>query len=55
MGQRTKSLLQSVGARILGVVVNQVKLQPHDYYYYSTYYTQYYYGEGSGEKKKGEG
>ncbi len=55
MGQRTKALLQSVGARILGVVVNQIKLQPHDYYYYSTYYTQYYYGEGSGEKKKGEG
>jgi capsular exopolysaccharide synthesis family protein len=44
MAQRTKSLLQSVGAKILGVVVNQLRLQPHDYYYYSTYYTQYYYG-----------
>jgi len=54
MAQRTKSLLQSVGAKILGVVVNQIKLQPHDYYYYSTYYTRYYYGEGSGDKKKGE-
>lgn len=52
MAQRTKSLLQSVGAKILGVVVNQVKLQPHDYYYYSTYYSRYYYGEG--DKRKGE-
>ncbi|MBX3280094.1 MAG: polysaccharide biosynthesis tyrosine autokinase [Acidobacteria bacterium] len=49
MAQRTRSLLQSVGAKILGVVVNQIRLQPHDYYYYSTYYTQYYYGED--EKK----
>jgi hypothetical protein len=26
------------------VVINQIKLQPHDYYYYSTYYSRYYYG-----------
>lgn len=50
MAQRTRSLLQSVGAKILGVVVNQIKLQPHDYYYYSTYYTQYYYGAGDKEE-----
>jgi capsular exopolysaccharide synthesis family protein len=49
MAQRTKAHLQSVGAKILGVVVNQIKLQPHDYYYYSTYYSRYYYGE----KEKG--
>lgn len=46
MAQRTKAHLQSVGAKILGVVINQVKLQPHDYYYYSTYYSRYYYGSG---------
>jgi capsular exopolysaccharide synthesis family protein len=48
MAQRTKAHLQSVGAKILGVVVNQIKLQPHDYYYYSTYYSRYYYGNGDG-------
>jgi polysaccharide biosynthesis transport protein len=51
MAQRTKAHLQSVGAKILGVVINQIKLQPHDYYYYSTYYSRYYYG--SGEKEEG--
>lgn len=51
MAQRTRALLQSVGAKILGVVVNQIKLQPHDYYYYSTYYSRYYYGEGDKRKK----
>lgn len=52
MAQRTKTHLQSVGAKILGVVVNQIKLQPHDYYYYSTYYSRYYYGNGDGENKE---
>lgn len=44
MAQRTRAHLQSVGAKLLGVVINQIKLQPHDYYYYSTYYSRYYYG-----------
>ncbi|HMZ22831.1 MAG TPA: CpsD/CapB family tyrosine-protein kinase, partial [Blastocatellia bacterium] len=44
MAQRTKAHLQSVGAKLLGVVINQIKLQPHDYYYSSTYYNRYYYG-----------
>jgi succinoglycan biosynthesis transport protein ExoP len=44
MAQRTQGHLRSVGAKILGVVINQIKLQPHDYYYYSTYYSRYYYG-----------
>ncbi|MDX2034609.1 MAG: polysaccharide biosynthesis tyrosine autokinase [Blastocatellia bacterium] len=52
MAQRTKAHLQSVGAKILGVVINQIKLQPHDYYYYSTYYSRYYYGNGDGDEKK---
>lgn len=51
MAQRTKTHLQSVGAKILGVVVNQIKLQPHDYYYYSTYYSRYYYGAGDADKQ----
>lgn len=53
MAQRTKAHLQSVGARILGVVVNQIKLQPHDYYYYSTYYSSHYYGDRDGKEKNG--
>jgi capsular exopolysaccharide synthesis family protein len=53
MAQRTKAHLQSVGAKILGVVVNQIKLQPHDYYYYSTYYSRYYYGDREGKEKNG--
>lgn len=52
MAQRTKAHLQSVGAKILGVVVNQIKLQPHDYYYYSTYYSRYYYGAGDSAGKE---
>ncbi len=54
MAQRTKAHLQSVGAKILGVVINQVKLQPHDYYYYSTYYSRYYYGNGEGTVEAGK-
>jgi succinoglycan biosynthesis transport protein ExoP len=58
MAQRTQAHLLGVGARILGVVINQIKLQPHDYYYYSTYYSRYYYGEDKEEeegKKAGDG
>lgn len=56
MAQRTKAHLQSVGAKILGVVVNHIKLQPHDYYYSSTYYSRYYYGAGDGDgKEKSDG
>jgi capsular exopolysaccharide synthesis family protein len=56
MAQRTKAHLQSVGAKILGVVINQIKLQPHDYYYYSSYYSRYYYGNDSNDEEgAGEG
>ncbi len=51
MAQRTRAHLQSVGAKILGVVVNQIKLQPHDYYYSSTYYSRYYYGNSDNDGK----
>lgn len=49
MAQRTKANLQAVGAKVLGVVVNYIKLQPHDYYYYSTYYSRYYYNQDGEE------
>ena len=40
--RRSKQLLNDVGAKIFGVVLNNVNLQSHDYYYYQTYYTQKY-------------
>ncbi|MCI0664615.1 MAG: polysaccharide biosynthesis tyrosine autokinase [Acidobacteria bacterium] len=56
MAQRTKEHLQAIGAKILGIVINQIKLQPHDYYYYSTYYSRYYYGSPDDEETgAGEG
>ena len=41
--RRSKQLLSDVGAKILGVVLNNVNLQSHDYYYYQSYYGQKYY------------
>lgn len=38
--KRSKQLLNDVGAKILGVVLNNVNLQSHDYYYYQNYYSQ---------------
>ena len=38
--RRSRQLLTDVGAKIFGVVLNNVNLQSHDYYYYQTYYTQ---------------
>ena len=36
--RRSKQLLHDVGAKIFGVVLNNVNLQSHDYYYYQSYY-----------------
>jgi len=41
--RRSKQLLNDVGAKIFGVVLNNVNLQSHDYYYYLSYYGQKYY------------
>lgn len=41
--KRSRQLLQDVGAKIFGVVLNNVNLQSHDYYYYQRYYSQRYY------------
>ncbi|HEU4933964.1 MAG TPA: CpsD/CapB family tyrosine-protein kinase, partial [Pyrinomonadaceae bacterium] len=43
--RRSKQLLTDVGAKIFGVVLNNVNLQSHDYYYYQSYYGQKYYGK----------
>ena len=36
--RRAKQLLQDVGAKVFGVVLNNVNLREHDYYYYRSYY-----------------
>jgi capsular exopolysaccharide synthesis family protein len=42
--RRSKQLLQDVGAKIFGVVLNNIEIQSHDYYYYQRYYSDKYYG-----------
>lgn len=41
--RRSRQMLQEVGAKIFGVVLNNVNVQSHDYYYYQRYYGQRYY------------
>ena len=56
--RRAKQRLIDIGANIFGVVLNNVKIEPHDYYYagyYSGYYKsdEYYSdadGDGTGEQ-----
>ncbi len=48
--KRSRQLLQDVGAKIFGVVLNNVNLQSHDYYYYQRYYGSHYY-KNNGEEE----
>jgi capsular exopolysaccharide synthesis family protein len=41
--RRSQQLLRDIGSKIFGVVLNNVHLRPHDYYYYQSYYHQSYY------------
>ncbi|HYE14462.1 MAG TPA: polysaccharide biosynthesis tyrosine autokinase [Pyrinomonadaceae bacterium] len=50
--RRAKQQLQDVGAHIFGIVLNNVKLEANDYYYYSGYYSGYY---GDEEERAPEG
>jgi succinoglycan biosynthesis transport protein ExoP len=43
VARRTKQLLQDVGAKVFGVILNNVNLREHDYYYYRSYYSHAYY------------
>lgn len=43
LARRTRQLLQEVGAKVFGVVLNNVNLRSHDYHYYQSYYQQSYY------------
>lgn len=48
--KRSRQLLHDVGAKIFGVVLNNVNLQSHDYYYYQRYYGSHYY-KSNGEEE----
>ena len=43
MARHSQKMLQDVGARILGVVLNNVNLRSYDYHYQQSYYQQAYY------------
>jgi succinoglycan biosynthesis transport protein ExoP len=42
VARRTRQILQDVGAKVFGVVLNNVNLREHDYYYYRSYTQSYY-------------
>jgi capsular exopolysaccharide synthesis family protein len=49
--RRARQLLTDVGAKIFGVVLNNVAVSRHDYYYYRNYH--HYYGESEDESSNG--
>jgi succinoglycan biosynthesis transport protein ExoP len=51
--RRSRQLLQDVGAKIFGVVLNNVNLRSQDsYYYYNSYYHQSYYTADADTEKQ---
>jgi capsular exopolysaccharide synthesis family protein len=50
--RRSRQLLLDVGAKIVGVVLNNVSIHSHDYYYYHQryYHQSYYSSDGDAEK-----
>jgi capsular exopolysaccharide synthesis family protein len=54
VARRTKQILQDVGAKVFGVVLNNVNLREHDYYYYQSYQSNsYYHAEQEAEQAVG--
>jgi Mrp family chromosome partitioning ATPase len=51
--RRAKQQLLDVGAHIFGVVLNNVKVETHDYYY-SRYYSNYYSSDAEADQGAGE-
>ena len=52
--RRTKQQLLDVGAHVFGVVLNNVKVESHDDYYYSRYYSQHYDSNADADQDAGE-
>jgi capsular exopolysaccharide synthesis family protein len=53
--QRARENLQTVGARILGAVVNRLDASSSSGYYYASYYSYYYYHDDANENGNGKG
>lgn len=52
VAQDAKNRLLHVGARVLGIILNDVNIRGGDYYYYHRYYYSYYYrDEGKSEQR----
>jgi succinoglycan biosynthesis transport protein ExoP len=47
--RRSRQLLQDIGVKVFGVVLNKVNLSSHDNYYYQSYYHRDYYRSGDEE------
>ncbi|HYX29158.1 MAG TPA: polysaccharide biosynthesis tyrosine autokinase [Pyrinomonadaceae bacterium] len=53
--RRSRQVLLDVGAKIVGVVLNNVSVRSHDYYYYQRYYHQSYYDSNEADSpRRGE-
>jgi capsular exopolysaccharide synthesis family protein len=52
--RRAKQQLLDVGAHIFGVVLNNVKVDARDDYYYSRYYSHYYESDADADQRAGE-
>ncbi|MET0626553.1 MAG: polysaccharide biosynthesis tyrosine autokinase [Pyrinomonadaceae bacterium] len=50
VARRARQLLQDVGAKVFGVVLNNVNLREHDYYYYRSYSHNYYGADTATER-----
>lgn len=47
--RRSRQLLEDIGAKVFGVVLNKVNLRSQDNYYYQSYYHRNYYRSGEEE------
>jgi capsular exopolysaccharide synthesis family protein len=54
VARRARQLLLDVGAKVFGVVLNNVNLREHDYYYYRSY-AHNYYGSDAGAERAASG
>ena len=52
--RRAKQQLLDVGAHVFGVVLNNVKVDARDDYYYSRYYSHYYESDADADQRAGE-
>ena len=52
--RRAKQQLLDVGAHVFGVVLNNVKVDARDDYYYSRYHSHYYESDADADQRAGE-